>query len=332
MMVVVIVTVTAITARAQDLSKAAEVNGSAIMAADVDAKLGNNLATLQQQIYSLRQKQLDSMIDQKLLEAESAKRGVTIAALVQTEVTSHVALATSEEAEKFFKDNSANLKGDFNTLEVQIKNYLTAQRLQTREQEYLKSLRAAAKVDVFLTRPPVFRTEVSLEGAPVRGNANAPVTIVEFSDFHCPFCRKAQPTIDDLRAKYGSKINVIYRDFPLDNLHPQARMAAEAGHCAIEQGKFWEFHDKVFKNDPASSQDGLNRMAKEAGLDVTAFEACSGSGKYKSAVQTSVAEGTKLGITGTPTFFINGRMLVGAQPAEAFTRIIDEELAAAASR
>jgi protein-disulfide isomerase len=305
------------------------VNGESIMASEVDSKLGNSLAQLQQQIYNLRQRQLESMIDQKLLEEESAKRGVTIAALVDSEVTSRVPAATSEDAQKFFQENSSKLKGDFDKLEDQIKQYLTAQRLQAKQQEYLQSLRAAAKVDVFLARPPIFRSEVAVEGAPVRGAANAPVTIVEFSDFHCPYCRKVQPAIDELRAKYGSKIRIVYRDFPLDNLHPQARAAAEASHCAIEQGKFWEFHDQLFKNDPDSSQAALNRMAKDAGMDVSAFETCSNLHKYKTLVQTSVQEGTSLGITGTPTFFIDGRILVGAQPADSFTKIIDEELAAA---
>jgi protein-disulfide isomerase len=322
----VLVVFTAIGVRAQDAGKAAEVDGVPIMTADVDAKLGNNLAQLQQQIFALRQKQLDTMIDQKLLEDESAKRGVTIAALVKQEITSRVTSATSEEAEQFFKENSAKLKGDFNSLE-QIKNFLTAQRVQVRQKEYLKSLRAAAKVDISLPQPATYRLEVSAEGAPVRGDASAPVTIVEFSDFHCPYCRKVQPVLDELRAKYGAKVKLVYRDFPLDNLHPQARAAAEASHCAIEQGKFWEFHDRVFKNAPDSSQATLSRFAKEVGMDVTAFEACSSSGKYKTSVQESAQEGAKLGITGTPTFFINGRMLTGAQPLDAFSRIIDEELA-----
>ncbi len=317
---------------AQEVDKAAEVNGSPIMAAELDAKLGNDLAQLQQQIFNLRQKQLNTMIDQKLLEEESAKRGVLIAALVQSEVTSHVKAATPEDAEKFFKENSTKLKGDYKSLEEQIKTFLTAQRLQARQQEFLKSLRAAAKVEVFLTPPPVFRSEVGVEGAPVRGSASAPVTIVEFSDFHCPFCRKAQPVLEELRAKYGAKVKFVFRDFPLDNLHPQARAAAEASRCANEQGKFWELHDRLFQSDTDSSPATLNRIAKEIGMDVAAFEACSSSGKYKTSVQASTQEGVRLGITGTPTFFVNGRMMVGAQPLDAFVRIIEEELAAAAPR
>ncbi len=318
----------AISVRAQETDKAAEVNGAPIMSAEIDAKLGNSLAQLQEQMFNLRQKQLDTMIDQKLLEDESAKQGVTIATLVQSEITSRVSAATSEEARKFFDENSSKLQGDFEKLEVQIKNFLTAQRLQARQQEYLQSLRAAAKIDVFLARPPIFRSEVAVEGAPVRGGANAPVTIVEFSDFHCPFCRKVQPVLDDLRTKYGAKIRIVYRDFPLDNLHPYARAAAEASHCAIEQGKFWEFHDVVFKNDPDSSPAALDRFAKDSGMDVAAFDACNSAGKYKTLVQVSGQEGARLGITGTPTFFINGRILVGAQPADVFAKIIDEELVA----
>jgi len=326
----IVAAIAAISGRAQAPDEAAEVNGAPIMTADVDAKLGNNLAKLQQQIFALRQKQLDTMIDQKLLEDESAKRGVTIAALVKAEVTSHVTAATSEEAAKFFKENSAKFKSDFKSLEEQIKDFLTAQRLQVRQQEFLKSLRAEAKIDVLLTRPPIFRSEVAVEGAPVRGGASAAVTIVEFSDFHCPFCRKVQPALDDLRARYGAKIRIVYRDFPLDSLHPQARAAAEASRCANEQGKFWEFHDHMFKMDSEPSQTNLRGIAKEIGMDVDAFEACNSSGKYKTSVRTSSQEGVRLGITGTPTFFINGRILAGAQPVDAFARIIDEELAAAA--
>jgi protein-disulfide isomerase len=228
----------------------------------------------------------------------------------------------------FYDENKTRLQGDFKSLEDQIKNYLNAQRVQARQQEFLKSLRASARIEVFLTPPPIVRSEVATFGAPVRGASDAPVTIVEFSDFHCPFCRKIQQVLDQVRVKYGDKIQIVYRDFPLDNLHPQARAAAEAGQCATEQGKFWEFHDKVFKNDPDASPATLDRFAKEAGMDVSAFAACRISGKYKTSVQTSNQEGAKLGITGTPTFFINGRILVGAQPLEAFARIIDEELAA----
>src|SRR5687767_14660302 len=168
--------------------KAAEVNGRAILTAEVDAKLEKELAKLQEQIFALRKKQLDTMIDQALLAEEGAKRGLSAAALIQSEVTARVAPVTAEEVTKFYEENKAKLKGEPKALEEQIKTFLQAQRTQTRQQEFLQSLRAAAKIDVLLTPPPILRFDVRTAGAPVRGPADAPVTIVEFSDFHCPFC------------------------------------------------------------------------------------------------------------------------------------------------
>jgi protein-disulfide isomerase len=315
-------------AQAQEApDRAARVNGTIITAAEVDQKLGNALAKLQEQIFSLRQKQLEALIDQQLLEEAAKSRGLTLAALVQAEITAKATPATSEEAARFYAENKGKLQGELAALEPQILTYLTAQRLQARKQELLKTLRSSATIELFLAAPPAFRSEVSTAGAPVRGRADAPVTVVEFSDFHCPFCRKVQPVLDQVRAKYGDQIKLVYRDYPIDNLHPQARAASEAAACAAEQGKFWEFHDKMFQNDPDASPAALGRRAGEIGMNVAAFEACRVSGKYRNAVQASNQEGSLLGITGTPTFFINGRMLVGAQPLEVFAAIIDAELA-----
>jgi protein-disulfide isomerase len=191
-------------------------------------------------------------------------------------------------------------------------------------------LRDAAEVKVFLAAPPVFRADVNLTGAPVRGNAAAPVTVVEFSDFHCPFCRQVQPVLTQLLQKYNGRVRLVYKDMPLDALHGQARGVAEAGRCAAEQGRFWEFHDKVYANGPDGSAPTMQRLAQEAGVDVNKFESCRTSRKFQAGVEKDVQEGTELGINGTPGFFINGRFLSGAQPIEAFTRIIDQELASGA--
>ena len=318
---------------AQDSAdRVAAVNGTPITRAEVDEKLGNNLAKLQEQIFELRERQLNALIDQQLLADEAASRGITIASLVQSEVTGQVMPATSEDAAAFFEENQERLQGEFGALEESIRAYLNQQRTETRQQEFLEILRAAADVEILLECPPIFRSEVATANAPVRGASDAPVTIVEFTDFHCPFCRRVQPALDQIREKYGDQVRLIFRDFPLDNLHPQASTVAEAARCATEQGKFWEFHDKVFASDPDGSAATLDRFAQELGLDVSAFQACRASGKYTASVRASNQEGAGLGITGTPTFFINGRMLVGAQPLEAFSRIIDEELAFRAER
>jgi protein-disulfide isomerase len=152
------------------------------------------------------------------------------------------------------------------------------------------------------------------------------VTIIEFTDFHCQFCSRVQATLNQLLARFGDKLKHVYRDFPIDQLHPQARNAAEAARCANEQGKFWEYHDMLFANPADASMEKLKIYAQVVGLDLPAFEQCLTSGKYQAAVQKDIEEGTRVGVTGTPAFFINGRLISGAQPLETFVRVIEEEL------
>jgi protein-disulfide isomerase len=181
-------------------------------------------------------------------------------------------------------------------------------------------------VVVNLKPPPVLRVEISAGGVPFRGPAKAPVTIVEFSDFHCPFCRRVIPTLAQLESRYGDKIKLVFRDFPIDSLHPGATKAHEAARCANEQGKFWAYHDKLLNTPPKSSPETFKELARDVGLNPNAFETCLNSGKYQTAIKEDIAEGNRVGVTGTPAFFINGRQILGAQPLEAFARIIDDEL------
>ena len=153
------------------------------------------------------------------------------------------------------------------------------------------------------------------------------MTIVEFSDFQCPFCKQVVPTLTQVRSRYGEKVKLVYRDFPIDGLHPQARKAAEAARCAQDQGKFWDYHDALFANAPKLSLGQLKTYAQQVGLDLPSFERCLASGTHAAAVQKSVDEGIRLGVTGTPAFFINGEFVSGAQPVESFARVIERELA-----
>lgn len=164
----------------------------------------------------------------------------------------------------------------------------------------------------------------------VRGNANAPITIVEYSDFECPFCSRAHPTVEQIRSTYGNDVKIVYRHFPL-SFHPQAQKAAEASECAADQGKFWEFHDKVFENQTLLSGGGVAQLKAWAGelkLNQSKFDTCLDSGSKAQMVQADLAQGTQLGVTGTPAFFVNGQSLVGAQPFSIFQQVIDAELAA----
>jgi len=152
------------------------------------------------------------------------------------------------------------------------------------------------------------------------------VTIVEFSDFHCPYCRSVQATLTQLLAKYPTQVRLVYKHFPLDDRHPQARRVAEASWCAQRQNKFWEFHDAVYASTPDGSESMISGLATKAGLDMKAFGECLSSGKASSMVQTQIDEGGHYGVDGTPGFFVNGRFLSGAVPLATFTQVVDEEL------
>jgi protein-disulfide isomerase len=306
----------------------ATVEGEPITAAEVRKALGQNLSKLEEQAYELKKQQVEELIAQKLLATEAARRGTTVDALVQQEITAHVAPVTESDITAFVAANRNRIPGDPAQFTTQIRNYLGGQRSAAQRQAFVSALRAKSRVEMHLDPPPVFRAEVATDGAPVRGDVKAPVTIVEFSDFHCPFCRSVQPALTQVLAKYPGQVRLVYKHLPLDSLHPQARRASEASWCANEQGKFWEFHDRVYSAGPDASDATLARFAAEASLDKAAFDACLASGKAKAAIQKDVDEGARHGINGTPGFFVNGRFLSGNQPLSAFESIIEDELRA----
>jgi len=243
----------------------AEVDGVAITSEEVEKPLAAQLSKLEEQIYALKLQRLEALINEKLLEKESAKRKLTVPALLDAEVTAKVGLVMEQEIEKFYQENKAQLKGEENNLRDQIRTHLQNQKLGTKREEFLKSLRSQAKVVVNLKPPPVHRVEVSVQGAPFKGGERAPVTIVEFSDFHCPFCRRVIPTLAQIESQYGEKIKLVFRDFPIEGLHPGATKAHEAARCANEQGKLWPYHDKLFAGPSSSSPELFKVLAKEMG-------------------------------------------------------------------
>jgi protein-disulfide isomerase len=296
----------------------AELDGEAITSEEIEKAIAAQLSKLEEQIYILKRQKVEALIAERLLAREAAKRGITVPALLDAEVTTKVALVTEQEVETSYQANKARLKGDEATVREQIRAQLQKQKLEAGREAFVQSLRSQAKVVVHLKAPAVFRAEVSVDGAPFKGPATAPVTIVEFSDFHCPFCKRVLPTLGQLESQYGDKVKLVFRDYPIDNLHPAARKAHEAARCAHDQGKFWAYHDALFAKAPKASLEQLKTSAQEVGLDVVAFEQCFNSGTYQAAVQRDVEEGTRIGVTGTPAFFINGRLVSGAQPLESF--------------
>ena len=303
----------------------ADVDGVPITNEEIEKALAVQLSKLEEQIYTLKQRRLDAMIVERLIAKEAAKRGVSETAILDAEVTSKVGLVTEQEIDTFYQANNL-VKDDDATRREQVRSRLQSQKIAAQREAFVKMLRSQAKVAVYLTPPPVQRIQMNVDGAQFVGAKNAPVTIVEFSDYHCPFCQRAEDSIGQLLSRYGDRVRLIWRDYPIDNLHPQARKAHEAARCASDQGKFWPYHKALFAGPP-KQPDQLPTVAQETGLDLASFKACVASGKYQAAVQTDVEEGKRLDVTGTPTFFINGRVLTGAQPLEAFVRVIDDELA-----
>jgi len=170
---------------------------------------------------------------------------------------------------------------------------------------------------------------IDLDDDPFLGDVNAPITIVSFEDYQCPFCKRAfDQTFPQLKKEYidTGKVKYVYRDFPL-GFHPEAQPAAEASECADDQGKFWEYHDAIFQNQQSLGSALYTQLAEQLNLDVDKFNQCMQTGKFRSEVQNDFNDGQSYGVSGTPTFFINGIKLVGAVPYQAFQQIIEAELA-----
>jgi len=304
----------------------ADVDGQIIYASDLEKSAGKALSEQRERLFQLQKQKLEEYVNAVLLTREAKKSGVPVETLLDREVHSKIMSTTDDEIEVFYRSNKSRLGMDLKKAREPIREFLRVKKIETQKILYLKSLRSNSRIETYLKAPPLFRAEVPTTGAPSKGPEYAPVTIVKFEDYQCPFCREVQPIFTELLSRYNSKIRLVHKDLPLDGIHPQARPAAEAARCADEQGKFWSYHDILYANSPGASQENLKSYAKEVGLDVNAFDRCLANGKFKAVVQRDLIDGAQLGVTGTPTFFINGREISGNQPLEIFGAIIDEEL------
>jgi protein-disulfide isomerase len=306
----------------------ATVGTSEITLAEVDDKALEQPAPagvkLSQALYDAREAALDDIIANRLLDAAAKAQGVDRAALVEKEITAKISPVSDAEIAAWYQANQNRVQGaPLEQVRQPIKNYLTQERMQAIREQYLDTLRAKTPVRTMLEPP---RQKVAANG-PAKGSANAPIEMIEFSDFQCPFCLRADPTVQQVLKNYGDRIHFVYRHYPLPN-HPNARPAAEAAACANEQGKFWPYHDRLFANPTKLSAADLKQHAADLGLNAAQFNGCVDSHKFKSEVDADVRDGEQAGVNGTPAFFINGRAISGAQPYDVFKKIIDEELAA----
>ena len=299
----------------------ATVDGQPIYDEDLARSAEGQLQPLRNQEYEIKRKALDSLIEQKMLDVAAKKNGLTTEKLLDREVNSKIQDPSDAELEGYYLGLKVNRPPA--EVKTQLRDAYKQAKIQQVRQEYLKTLRADSKVVVLLAAP---RVEVAYDSSRLRGNPKAPVMIVEFSDYQCPYCHQVEPTVKELLAKYGDKLSLSYRDFPLTPIHSQAMIAAEASRCALEQGKFWEYHDQLFTASKLEKND-LVEYARNLKLNDKQFESCLTSEKYKADIENDEQEGRKAGVNGTPGFFINGLALSGAQGPDAFRRVIDDELA-----
>jgi len=268
-------------------------------------------------VYELRSKNIEKMIAERVIDAEASRLGVTPEELMKQEVD---ALGGVSEAEikAFYDENSEQMGGaTFESIEPQIRVYLRSKMGSA----VVAKLREKANVHILLE--PV-RFEVAADG-PSKGPADASVTIIEFSDFQCPFCKRAVPIIEEILEKYPKDVRFVYRHLPLPS-HSRARPAAEAAVCADGQGKFWQYHDAIFEDSRNLSDEDLLRYAGDTGLDIDRFKQCLVSEETKQAVQDDSDAAKAAGISSTPIFLINGVLVSGAKPVAEFVKIIDAEL------
>jgi protein-disulfide isomerase len=300
----------------------AEVDGQRITLAELDHKLVERMP--QERIFEMRRQVLDEMVAERLLEKEARARGVTAEQLTKTEIEAKAQAVTEGDVQELFMRSGLAARGA--TLEQyrpRIEQSLRAQRTADRRAAFSEELRAKAKVNVILQEP---RVQITIPAdAPLLGPPTAPITLVEFLDYQCPYCHKVQGVVEQVMRQFPGKVRFVHRDFPLDEIHPDAMRAARAARCAGEQGKFWQYHKRLL-TDPGHDDQNLRMKAAAEGLNEAKFQACLASDRYDAAIQQATAQGRELGVSGTPTFFINGRRLVGIRSAEDFVKVIEEEL------
>ena len=283
---------------------------------------------IERERYSLLRQKLEVLIEERLLAQEAKSRGMSVEPLLDEEVYSKAPGVTEDEITRFIATRQTQpSQADQTELRIKSRDFIRAQKVTRQQQDYLRRLREKGGVAVYLEEPVSARAELGPSKGFARGPNNAPVTIVEFSDFQCPFCKAVLPTINELMTRYPGKVRWEFRDFPVQ-IHPGAAKAHEAARCAGEQGKFWEYHDQLFARSPNHSLPELQLFARDLKVEGAAFAECLESSRYHAAVTGDIDEGKRLGVEGTPTFFINGRMREGEQSLAVFQELIESELRA----
>lgn len=307
--------------------------GGELKLSEVEASVKNKLTAMEQEYqlerYQLLSQALDGAIDDAILEAEAKKKGLAdVRELLKAEIEDKATPPTEEQKRAFFEQVQDQLRGaPYEMVEPMLGAELTQRQLAERYTDYVTDLREGADVSASMPYPELAKVDIAVtDDDPRLGPADAPVTLVEFAEYQCYFCAKVNPTVRQLVEDYEGKVALVFKDFPLGN-HQRAFPAAVAARCAGDQDAYWKMNQVLLDNQQGLADEDFVRYAEQVGLDVEAFSACIESGKHQPAIRAAMAQGEALGVQATPTFYVNGVLVSGAQPYDVFKTVIDQELA-----
>lgn len=312
--------------KAPDNTTAAKLNGKTITHSEITEGIEAELYEAKMKVHELKMNKLKAIVLEKLMNNHPQKKDLSNDQFLETVIASK-AKVEKADIDKFVKERNIPKDHINDQMTERIKGFLLREKKKEAIDKWVQEQTSKAPVEVYMTPPtrPVF--DVQAGDAPFMGGADAKVTVIEFSDFQCPFCAKGAEIVSQLKKKYGNKIKVAFKNYPLP-FHNHAQKAAEAGLCVNEQSKakFWEMHDAMFADQAGLAEEALKTKVGKLGLDVSKFTKCLSSGKFAEKVKSDMEEGKKIGVKSTPTFFVNGMMINGAHPIEVFSELIDAEL------
>lgn len=311
---------------APNQNSVALIDGKTITVDKLNQGVEMDLYEAQMKVYEIQMNRVRQLAIENFMAADPKSKGLTNDEYLEKYVVSK-ATVSDKDIEAFIKEKNVPKEHITPELKGRVKEFLLREKKAQALESWLAEKTQKNPIEVYLQEPkrPVFEVEVG--DAPFLGAADAKVTIVEFSDFQCPFCSKGADVVHALKDKYGKEVKVAFKHFPLP-FHTNAAKAAEASLCAHEQDKmlFWKMHDLMFAAQDNLQIEGLKEMATKAGVgNIDVFMDCLTSGKYQARVEADMEQGKKIGVKSTPTFFVNGQMVMGAQPIEVFSEIIDAE-------
>jgi protein-disulfide isomerase len=311
---------------APDASAAIKVDGKMVSHKEIFSGLENDLYEAELKVYELKMNALKSYLLKHYMATDPQGKGLSEEAFIEKFIAKTVKI-TKKEIDDFIVEKKIPAEHLNDKMKERVEKFLEVEKKRDAVEKWLNAKTDKSPVEVYIAEPsrPVF--EVSVGDAPVWGEANAKVTIIEFSDFQCPFCSKGATIIQELKKLYKGKIKIAFKQFPLA-FHNHAAKAAEASLCANEQGVdyFWKLHDKMFEDQSKLDIPDLKNSAKSLGLNETSFNQCLDSGKYAAKVAADMVEGKNIGVKSTPTFFVNGKLVNGAQDVSVFVDLIEADL------